>query len=156
MPETRSVRFGVSAALVMLLAQYPTSRALGQEGRDSLLMAVGAYVRASAPNDTIRVSRSRFCNVSAAICDDPPAQLAANELRALMSGASADTIAPKVLMPSSRGVLHILLGKVRVGTDSATVGVWKGNNVEITVHQLQLVRRTGVWKVVADRVVGGT
>jgi len=156
MSEIPAVRLGVPAALVMLLAQSSTSRALGQEGRDLILVAVGAYVRASAPNDTIRVSRSRFCNVSAAICDDPPAQLAGDELRALMSGASADTVAPKVLMPSSRGVLHILLGKVRMDWDSATVGVWKGNNGEITIHQLRLVRRSGVWKVVADRVVGGT
>ncbi len=156
MSETPAVRLGVAAALVMLLVQSSTSRALGQDGRDSILVAVGAYVRASAPNDTIRVSRSRFCNVSAAICDEPPAQLAADELRALMSGASADTVAPKVLMPSFPGVVHILLGKVRVGQDSAIVGVWKGSYAEITVHQLRLARRSGVWKVVADRVVGGT
>jgi len=155
MSDTPLLRFGAPAALVMILAQSPT-RALVQESRDPILVAVGEYVRASAPNDTIRVSRSRFCNVSAAICPDPPAQLAADELRALMSGASADTIAPKVLMPSSPGVLHILLGKVRVAPDSATVGVWRGNQAEITIHQLQLVRHAGIWKVVADRVVGGT
>ena len=152
--ETHFLRSALTSATILVVGV--PSHLVVQNEPDALLRAVGAYVRAGAPNDTIRVSRSHFCSVSEEICSDKPAQLTPAELRALIAGAAADTAAPKDLMPSSPGILHLLLGKARVFQDSAIVVVWKGNHVDITVHQLYLAYRSRAWRVVTDRIVGGT